>query len=127
VCCGVLVVMMAAIYVLGINNYKMSQERDELVADLADIRAKLFQANTQVGELNRDLIGWKAEANRYKAAWETYKDKAEFMNDYVVIVSDDGTKLYHKYDCSRLDLSYFWVYNTEAAEVEGYSACPYCN
>lgn len=50
----------------------------------------------------------------------------EFLEEYVVIVSDDGTNFYHKYDCDDLDLDSFWVFNPEAAEENGYIPCPKC-
>lgn len=49
-----------------------------------------------------------------------------FYNKYVVFVSDDGTKLYHKVDCYKFDSTYFWAYNTEYAIYLGYSPCSWC-
>lgn len=54
-------------------------------------------------------------------------EKAEFMDDHIVFVSDDGNSLYHKFDCSRMDFSRFWAYNTEAAISKGYRPCGRCN
>lgn len=50
-----------------------------------------------------------------------------FWNEHAVIVADDGTKKYHKYGCEDLGLSYFWIYNSEAAEGMGYKPCSKCN
>ena len=58
--------------------------------------------------------------------WEEFKkrlnlqQKLNFYEKNAVIVSDDGTNLYHKYGCEDLDLSYFWIYNTENAKHQGY-------
>ena len=49
-----------------------------------------------------------------------------FYDRHVVFVADDGTKKYHNYSCEYLDLSYFWAYNTEAAEDRGYKPCSHC-
>ena len=54
-------------------------------------------------------------------------DKAEFMDDYIRIVSvltKDG--YYHKYGCEDLDTSSFLVFNINAAMKE-YDPCPKCN
>ena len=51
-----------------------------------------------------------------------YEDwmKLQFYENNVVVVSDDGTNLYHKYGCEDFDDSYFWAYNKEYAEFKGY-------
>lgn len=44
----------------------------------------------------------------------------QFYEKHVVVVSDDGTNLYHKYGCEDFDDSSFWAYNVEKAEQLGY-------
>ena len=72
------------------------------------------------GELDR-------KDNRNEMLWdekEAYREKAEFMDDYVVIITDD---IYHKYGCEELDLDNFAVRTTAAVEVRGwYTPCPVC-
>lgn len=54
--------------------------------------------------------------------------KLRFFDNYAEIVGDDGTNVYHKYGCSRLDTSDgFWIYNTGAAKNRRYSECPFCH
>ena len=52
------------------------------------------------------------------------------MNNFVVIILDDGTELYHTYACAHDRMYYdglsFWVYNPELAEANGATACPDC-
>ena len=57
--------------------------------------------------------------------WENWA-KLYFFDNHAVIV-DEHSKKYHKYKCDDLDTSYFWIYNTEAAEAKGYYACPKCH
>ena len=52
--------------------------------------------------------------------------KLRFFDAHAVIV-DKHSKKYHTYECDDLDLSYFWIYNTERAEQLGYYACPKCH
>lgn len=55
---------------------------------------------------------------------EEYRGKAEFMDDYVVIITDD---IYHKYGCEELELDRFAVRNTAAVEDSSwYTPCPVC-
>lgn len=52
--------------------------------------------------------------------------KLNFFDNNAVIV-DEHSKKYHTYECDDLDLSYFWIYNTEKAEQLGFYACPKCH
>ena len=39
---------------------------------------------------------------------------------------DDGTGLYHSYDCEHFTKSKFWAYSRRLAEANGYHPCPLC-
>jgi hypothetical protein len=54
------------------------------------------------------------------------EQKLEFFDEYVVFVEDDGTNLYHKYECDKFKGDYFWAYNTDQAIDIGYVPCPRC-
>lgn len=54
-------------------------------------------------------------------------EKEKFLDDYVVVVEDDGTDSYHKYGCSQLPLSSFWTYNIEGAKGKDYRPSLLCN
>ncbi len=60
---------------------------------------------------------------------ELYKSQklADFVDDYIAFVEDDGTKYYHKFDCSDFKGKSFLVYNIKAAEEKGYKPCPNCH
>ena len=57
-------------------------------------------------------------------ATKSYVEKANFMDDYVVFVEDDGTGLYHSYDCEHFTKSKFWAYSRRLAEANGYHPAP---
>ena len=67
------------------------------------------------------------EEDRSERLWEEkeeYRGKAEFMDDYVVIIEDD---IYHRYGCEELNLDSFTVRNILAAENSSrYAPCPVC-
>ena len=48
------------------------------------------------------------------------------MDSYVVFVNNDGTGLYHRYDCGTFLKSNFWAYSRKLAQNNGYTACPVC-
>lgn len=58
--------------------------------------------------------------------WQ-HEDLADFIDDYVVFIEDNGTNLYHKYSCNSFKGSSFWVLNIEAAIGRGYSQCSQCH
>lgn len=91
--------------------------------------------------LSEDIDHYKAEAEKYEKKYKTasedyeelsesYKDLenlgGEFFDKHAVIVPDNGSKLYHKYGCSGIGSSDFWIYNTEAASSKGYKPCSRC-
>lgn len=59
--------------------------------------------------------------------WENLK-KLCFYDDAVVVIGNDGTDVYHKYGCSKLDISNgYLILNSEAADYIGYEKCSWCN
>jgi len=54
------------------------------------------------------------------------QEKADFMDDYIVLIEDDNTNLYHKFGCSRFKGNSFLAFNSEAAISEGFKPCPQC-
>lgn len=62
----------------------------------------------------------------FSERWDNIS-KENFFDNAAVIVCNDGTNKYHKYGCEDLNLSYFWIYNTEAAIDKGYIMCKKCN
>lgn len=133
---NILPIILLCIAILGLlisNGYtynKMNQfesevsERDKRISSLKSDYAKLQNTVTRQSETiaeNEDLIEEILDESL------TYYEKADFMDEHIVIVGDDGSGLYHKFDCSDLDLTYFWAFNTEAAISQGYRKCRKCN
>ena len=77
----------------------------------------------------RDEIAYLERINgeEYVANVKNLESKLKFYEKYIVVVSDDGTKQYHTYGCSKFDGSSFWAFNIDAAVDKGYSPCSYCN
>ena len=67
------------------------------------------------------------ENSHYYDYWVDSFEKIDFVDEFIVFVEDDGTNLYHKYECFKFKGNSFWAFNVEAAIYEGYTACPYCH
>lgn len=56
-----------------------------------------------------------------------YERQIKFMDEYVAICPADGSGLYHKYNCEKLDTSHFYIFNINNASNEGFSPCSLCS
>lgn len=92
-------------------------------ASYAENTAKLQSDIDALTTRNTALKDYTTELQRDLREYEAL---AEFCDEFVVFVEDDGTSLYHKFECSKFKGSSFWVFNIAAAEVEGYDPCPSC-
>ena len=110
VCCFCLFVR------LELQEEQISEQKREIVLYKKDIS----DLEEQVKELEKDKDTW------YNY-WKRNYRKVNFFDEHVVLVEDDGTGFYHKYDCSKFKGNYFWAYNKEAADDRGYRPCPDCH
>ena len=82
-----------------------------------------------------NLVAFKSEVIKnknnsmdyYENEVDLLRERAEFLDNYVVIVGDNGSKYYHKYECGlwRSGES-IGIYNEEAARQDGYKPCSIC-
>lgn len=89
------------LYQLGLNNQS---------------NQKLQQSLTQKSEENLEL----------QQELRQDREKIDFLDEYIVMIEDDNTNWYHKYECYRFRGKRYWAYNIEAAEAQGYEPCPEC-
>lgn len=73
----------------------------------------------QVSNLNDEISNLKLD--NLTDGWAL-----EFYEEYAVLVNENSKK-YHKYGCDDFDESSFRIYNINAAEQQGYYACPKCH
>jgi len=118
---GVLILILAGFNIFQlINSSTLRNEYTSLETKNATLQSNITTKNNLITTLTN-------ENNSLNDQVYDYKDKADFLDEHIAFVSDDGTNLYHTYDCNYLDLSYFWAYNNEAAKSQGFYACPYCH
>ena len=94
---------------------RLQEENDQLLLLEQDLQDQITELTQSIQDLNTAL----QEADQYKV-------KATFMDNYVVFVENNGSGVYHTYDCSNFSKSNFWAYSRKLAESNGYKACPVC-
>lgn len=83
---------------------------DKKIEQLADLKNK---RNKEYSEIFNELQESSADL--------------DFLRKRIAFIPDDGTNVYHTYDCPYMDFSYYWAHNVEWAESNGYVACPHCH
>ena len=100
-------------------------ECNQLKSEKVDIQRSLKSVNEQYDEL---LAHYNTVAEENEQAFinnNEYVLELTFYQRYAVCTN--GGKYYHKYSCPRFDENKtFWIYNTEAAEIDGFRPCPEC-
>ena len=117
--CIVLAFSLALIAAIGFIGYQYTE--------INSLEEKTASLNSKVNSLNSQISTLKTQKSNLEKKVNQYEDIVEFVDDHVVFVEDDGTKLYHKYECYKFKGNYFWAYNTEAAIDRGYKACSACH
>lgn len=112
------------------------QELKTLTARLADSQSSQNQGEYDLSTTQKELTALQEEYDAMKEEYDLmvtaieaaakYKDKAEFLDKYVVFAPNDGTRLYHTYDCEKFSKSNFWTYSPKLAQAQGFNPCPEC-
>ena len=61
-----------------------------------------------------------------QAEIDRLQEKTAFFDRNAVCVNDDGSMLYHRYGCARLEPDQCRIYSRKTAEAGGYEPCPDC-
>lgn len=93
---------------------------------------EMTDKNVTIAKQSKQINVLKAQKNAYRSGYNEYKNQYQrldnmytFYIDHAVVVAS-GSNVYHRYGCSKLDTSHFYIYNTEAAISRGYRECPDC-
>lgn len=106
---------------------------NRVVSEKAEVQSSLDDANNEYQALwdryNQKLHDYSDLERKYTDLDRSYDSRAvlelSFYQRYAVCTN--GGKYYHKYSCPRFDENKsFWIYNTEAAESDGFRPCPEC-
>lgn len=102
-----------------------SQSEYDLTTAQAELE-RLEEENKQLLLLEEELEADIKALTEALTAAEPYKVKAEFMDNYVVFVENNDSRVYHTYDCEEFSRSNFWAYSRKLAESNGFGPCPIC-
>ena len=102
-----------------------SQSEYDLTTAQAELE-RLEEENKQLLLLEEELEANIKNLTEALNVAEVYKVKAAFMDNYVVFVENNGTRVYHTYDCEEFSKSNFWAYSRKLAESNGFGPCSVC-
>lgn len=95
-------------------------------AQLQRVQEEKEQLQAQYDALEKEKNELQTENEKLQKESTKFSVKATFMDDHIVFVENDGTNLFHRYDCPRFAQKSFWAYSKKLAESRGYDPCPYC-
>ena len=88
--------------------------------------ARLEEENKQLLLLEEELEDQIKTLTATLEKTQTHREKAAFLDTYVVFVENDGSGVYHTYDCARFSKKNFWAYSRKLAEDRGFDPCSTC-
>lgn len=119
----------------------LAAQKDAAQAQVDALNARITELESAIAEKERQINVYKRNESSYRGQLASKDDtianlreKNNLMSDKIafydwaaVIVPDNGSRKYHKYGCSHLDLSDgYWIFNVENAKYQGYKACSHC-
>lgn len=130
------VVVFLSLLIVGLCIYRNVQYRDQIAGlntRISELESVVEAAEAQqasdaalISDLRKKNAGNSSKVYTLSQQVEKMQRVYDFCNDHIVVVSDDGTRTYHKVQCFYFDDSYFWAYNLEAAQQQGYKPCSFC-
>ena len=133
--CIILAASFAGNIVLGIDDTRAREElveekndNEELKSDVKKLKEENKTQKRAYQELETTHNALVEENRQTQETLNATSAELDFYDRCIVLVADNGSKKYHKYDCYIFqNCDSFWAYNTEAAEANGYTACPQCH
>ncbi len=107
---------------------QISELRNHYELQISELEGAHESCADTIFDLQRELLGRDNSIEFLNERIDIMNDKTSFFDDHAVIVLNDGSGKYHKYDCLHrvISDSRFWIYNIEAAIDRGYEACSLC-
>lgn len=109
------------------NNMQLARDLEQCYTQIADLEKQIAAAGESVNALTSRNSQLASDVNALQGENWKLKRVADFFNENAVILPNDGSGIFHKYECSKLNTySGFWIYNTESAFYRGYDPCTSC-
>lgn len=126
---AMLAVAVVALLALNVYQYAAGAELQKRVDDLeAQTPAPQMLAPLAAGP--NDSAAFKAVdtvLNSYVSSINSTLDQVIFLASYARVISNDGTRFYHRYGCPYCSTDEFVIYSIGNAQKDGYSPCPTCS
>ena len=130
VCIILLSILFAASFagniILCVANITMREEFDALSKTNASLKTEVAELKKDVAEYKDDVADLESDNNYYYEYWYDNNNKVDLLDSWIVFVENDGSNLYHKYECNKFVGNDCWAHNVEYAEYIGYNPCPLC-
>lgn len=128
---GLIVSLAATVFLMGRTSAMNSQLKQQSAA-LEELSANYNTASADLEAANKKIYDEQKKNNilndqykALKAEADEAKEKAKFLDDYIVIVGRDRT-FFHRNDCKLIESDTFWAFNIDAAFEMGFRPCRYC-
>lgn len=128
--------VLAVLFVLSLClNFYVIVYFDMLHEEKQQISDELAVAQEEVSTLQQEKANFDKTLLKEKHKYtELYYEKIalekviRFFDEHIALVVEDGSNLYHTYDCKVFqDARTFWASNVNAAEGDGYKPCGKCH
>ena len=89
--------------------------------------SKVKQINDELATKDATIASLSSQLDQAQQKADLAQGKADFMDEYVVIVFQEDQDHYHKFGCIPVADKTFWVFNKNYAEYLGIEPDPACN
>ena len=112
---------------LTLSTDKLSKNLSEAKKEISTLDNKNDKQRSENRKLEQQIKNLEEKNKEYTEKVTAMTAENDFFNKFIVLVADNGSKTYHKYNCSIFqNCDSFWAYNTVAAISEGYYPCSNC-
>lgn len=105
---------------------ELKQESISLSRANASLKAEVGELKSDVSDYKDEVEQLTAERDYFYEYWYNNSDKVDLLDTSIVFIEDDGSYLYHRYECRGFLGESWWAHNIEYANYLGFDPCPLC-
>ena len=122
----ILTIVFALIAICSTDLEAILRENAELQSEITELKSDYSALKSKNSELKNKCDDLQSEIDDLQAQLNQVPHKLKFYDEYIVFVEDDGTDLYHKYECDKFKGDDFWAFNVDQAISRDYKPCSAC-
>ncbi|MBR6825576.1 MAG: hypothetical protein IKM59_03410, partial [Oscillospiraceae bacterium] len=105
----------------------LEEELSQLGSDaFLEVRESLKTSEEENRNLTKELEIALQTLTDLEAQMELLREKTEFFDAHIVFLQEDGTNIFHCYDCEKFTRNGYRAYNKQLALSYGYLPCEEC-